>query len=299
MTATANLRESLDDALDVAAAGSIAAPFLAQLARPERGARAVVLYGSCLWGAPNSHPDFFVVVDSLRAWHKSFWHSLLNAVLPPSIYRLRAGALVAKVSVLSTAQLKRQCSPAASDLHHLGRLSKRVALVWARDLASRQRVIEAQEAALTTLARLARSRLGDETDVDEFMKIVLGLSYEAEVRIAEHGKVAKLFNVERAHYRAVGGQLLRQLGGINDGQRFRLPPARGALEVGPRLARSRRRAVLRWPKYLYTYDGWLDYVAAKLARNGNQLSLTPLQRRYPLLLGAPVLWRLTRAGRLT
>src|SRR5690349_14141328 len=91
---TAPLRELLDAALDPTAARELAGPFLAQLARPELSVRAVLLYGSCLWPGlrgPTSHPDFFVVVDSLRAWHGSLSHALFNLVLPPSVYRLRAG----------------------------------------------------------------------------------------------------------------------------------------------------------------------------------------------------------------
>ncbi|HZS40379.1 MAG TPA: hypothetical protein VFF06_26285 [Polyangia bacterium] len=287
-----SLRDLLDAALDHPPARAVAEPFLAELARPERSVRAVVLYGSCLWSGlrgPTSHPDFFVVVDSLRAWHRRLWPTLLNVLLPPSIYRLRAGALEAKVSITSAAQLARHVSPDAPDLHHLGRWSKRVALVWSRDAASRRLVVDAQQAALETLAPLARARLGDDLGVDEFMHMLLRLSYEAEVRIAEHGKVAALFEVEREHYRAIGRALVA---GLPPG---RITPA----EVERRLRRSRRRAVLRWPKYICTYDGWLDYVLAKLARTGDRWSLSERERRHPLLFGIPVIWRLARAKRLS
>jgi hypothetical protein len=299
------LRALLDGALDPRSARAIAEPFLPQLALPERSVRAVVLYGSCLWPelrGSTSHPDFFLVVDSLRDWHGRLSHRVLNACLPPSIYRLRAGGLEAKVSVTSTAQLARYVSPQAPDLHHLGRFSKRLALVWTRDEASRQLIIDASEAALATLAPLVRSRLGDEVDVDAFMLALLSLSYEAEVRIAEHGKVAALFEVEREHYRAIGRELLSGMGGFPDGagRSFWLPPDAGKPgRVERALRRSRRRAILRWPKYICTYDGWLDYVMAKLARTGDPFSLTPLERRYWLLFGIPVLWRLARGRRLT
>jgi len=297
------LRGLLDESLDVPAAHGVAEPFLAQLARPERGVRAVLLYGSCLWSSlrrPTTHPDFFVVVDSLRAWHGRLSHRLLNTILPPSIYHLRAGGLEAKVSFTSAAQLVHHCSVAAPDLHHLGRFSKRVALVWTRDEAARQSVVDAQAAALATLAPLARARLGEQLHVDELMLMLLRLSYEGEVRIAEQGKVVALFDVEREHYRAIGRELLVGLGGVSDDALYWRVP-KGAMPVAQverALRRSRRRAVLRWPKYICTFDGWLDYVMAKVARNGDRMLLTPQQRRYPLLFGMPVLWRLARTGRL-
>jgi hypothetical protein len=283
----------IDDALDRSGADAreIAAPFLPLLARPERGVRAVLLYGSCLWSElrrPTSHPDFFLIVDSLRAWHGRRWPALLDSLLPPGTYRLRAGALPAKVSITSAAQLARLCSPAAPDLHHLGRLSKRVALVWARDAQSRQLVVDAQTAALRTLAPLARTVLGERFSVDEFMLALLDLSYEGEVRIAERGKVAALFHAEREHYRAVGRALLADAPAPFDRAR------RAAW-----LRRSRRRALLRWPKYIWSYDGWLDYVLEKLARTGERFQISARERRYWFVLGFGVLWRLARAGRLT
>jgi hypothetical protein len=285
------------------AASAIAQPFLAELARPERGACAVLLYGSSLWSelhGSGSHPDFFVIVDSLRAWHRGLVPRLLNAILPPSIYRLRVGGQEAKVSITSVAQLKRYCSPRAPDLHHLGRLSKRVALVWARDDAARATVAEAQRAALQTLTPLALSGLGETVAIDDFMYRLLRLSYEAEVRIVEPGKVAALFDVEREHYRAIGRELLASFGALVDDDEAELPRGCGAppAELESRLRRSRRRAILRWPKYILTFDGWLDYVMAKLARTGARPPLTERQRKHPLLFGMPFLLRLARAKRL-
>jgi len=82
---------------------------------------------------------------------------------------------------------------------------------------------------------------------------------------------------------------------------FQLPAgagdARGELQLC--LRRSRRRAYLRWPKYLVTYDGWLDYLLQKLARTGNQVSLTERQRRHPLIFALPVLYQMMRTKRVS
>jgi hypothetical protein len=296
----------LEVGLGVPGAAETAAPFLPALTAPARGVQAVLLYGSVLWTtlrAPTSQPDFIVVVDSSRAWSHQLLHRLWGAVLPPSVYCLRAGGAQAKVSVVTARELLSQTAVDTPDLHLAGRLSKRVALVWWRDSPARQRIIDAQRAALGTMARLALSRFEGPIELDGFLQAFLGLSYESEVRIVEPGKVAALFEVERDHYRTLGRALLAALGAAPvdpAGSRFLLPPGVSAQPAGTRrrLRRSRRRAYLRWPKYLATYDGWLDYLLQKLARSGQQVSLTERQRRHPLIFALPVLCQMVRARRV-
>jgi hypothetical protein len=294
----------VDAALEMPGAQGAAQLFLEQLLAPPRpGLRALLLYGSCLWPsvrAEASCPDFIVVVDSLRAFHRNVAAALLGAVLPPSVYRLRGGGTSAKLSVVTVAQLRSQCAAGAKDLHLAGRLSKRVALLWARDAASRALVVEAQVAALRLLAPLALARLGRRVALDRFIDALLRLSYESEIRIVEPDKVPALFAAEREHYRAVARALLDELGARPDGAELLLP----ARAIAPRalllrrLRRSRRRAVLRMPKYLITYDGWLDYLLDKLERTGQPVALSDWQRRLPLVLALPVLLRLATARRL-
>jgi hypothetical protein len=291
-SSTAGLRALVEAALDMPHARATAAPFVGELARPERSVRAVLLYGSCLWPSvrgASSCPDFIVVVDSLRAFFGSLWPALLGALLPPSVYRLRRGEAQAKLSVVSVAQLAAGCGAEGKDLHLAGRLCKRVALIWARDAQSRALIVEARLAALRTLTPLALARLEPaRVGLDTFVDALLRLSYDSEVRIVEPTKVASLFAAEREHYRAVGRALLGEAG-------VRAAPL---AELERRLSRSRRRALLRWPKYLVTYDGWLEYLTTKLARAGSPVALSAWQRRLPLVLALPVLYRLAMARRL-
>jgi hypothetical protein len=148
------------------------------------------------------------------------------------------------------------------------------------------------------------SRFEGAIPLDDFLMAMLGLSYESEVRIVEPGKIAVLLGVERDHYRVLGRALLRALGATPvdaTGTVFHPPPgafaARGELKRF--LRRSRRRAYLRWPKYLVTYDGWLEYLLQKLARTGNQVSLTERQRRHPLIFALPVLYQMMRNKRVS
>jgi Phosphatidate cytidylyltransferase, mitochondrial len=295
----------VDNALEVPGAVETARPFLDDLSLRARGVRAVLLYGSCLWSSvrgQHSQPDFIAIVDSLRAFHGGrLGQALVCAVLPPTVYRLRQGDAYAKLSVATVAQLRSQCGAGARDLHLAGRLSKRVALVWADDDA-RRLVVAAQVAALRTLAPLALSRFDGPVALDDFLVALLRLSYESEIRIVEPNKVAALFAAEREHYRAMGQALLAELGArpVGGSAALKVPAHAVAsrTEVARRLRRSRRRALWRLPKYLVTYDGWLDYVLKKLARAGTPVALTQRQRSHPLLFGFPILWELAISRRL-
>jgi hypothetical protein len=300
------LTARIEEGINVPGAAEIAAPFLPALIAPERGVQAILLYGSVLWTATRdktSQPDFIVVVDSLSAWYRRFRDRLWGAVLPPAVHCLREGETLAKVSVVTAGQLASQTAATARDLHLAGRLSKRVALVWSRDAQARQRIVDAKRASLEMVARLTISRFEGPISLDDFLPAMLGLSYESEVRIVEPGKIAALFGVERDHYSALGRALLDALGATPvdaSASVFELPPGAAAdrAELQRCLRRSRRRAYLRWPKYLITYDGWLDYLLQKLARSGNQVSLTERQRRHPLIFALPVLFHMMRTKRV-
>src|SRR5262249_54331819 len=157
-----------------------------------------------------------------------------------------------------------QCSDGAKDLHLAGRLTKRVALVWERDAASRALIVDAQLAALRTLAPLALARLDRRVTLDGFIDALLRLSYDSAVRIVEPTTVAALCPAAREHYAAVGRALLAELGARPVAASSGWVVPEGAVApravLRRRLGRSRRRALLRWPKYLVTYDGWLDYL---------------------------------------
>ena len=302
----AGLSTLLERGLSFSGAAEIAARFLPQVTGLSDGVKAVLLYGSVLWNSVRgngSYPDFIVIIDGFRGWRRAWADALWGAMLPPTVYHLRDGDTSAKLCVATCAQLATQTSARAKDLHLAGRLSKRVALVWSRDEAARQQIVGAQADALKMMARLVMNRFQGSVGVDDFMLALLGLSYESEIRILEPGKIQALFAVEREHYRAVGRALLASLGATaldGEGTRFQFPVGGGAPAEETRrlLRRSRRRAYLRWPKYLATYDGWLDYLLAKLARSGHPVALTERQRRHPFIFALPVLYRMYRTRRV-
>ncbi|HEY3352346.1 MAG TPA: hypothetical protein VGQ83_03790 [Polyangia bacterium] len=280
---------------------------------------AVVYYGSHLWTETrkaSSVPDFYVIADDLRAFHGARWRdALINAVMPPNVYYPRYAPvtpgqppLTCKLSTISLAQLAAETAVDASDAHHIGRFSKRVGIIWHRDEAAAAAVVEASVQAMRAVTRHALVLLGPRFTLEELVLAALGLSYRGERRLTEPDKIANLLRAERDFYlqayalvldahAAEGGALTRHGAGAD--ATYQQPPAdpRAARRTAAFLDRSRRREKLRWPKYLVTFDNWLDYLLDKLERHsGIRLELTERQRRYPLIFGWPLYFELRKKG---
>lgn len=278
----------------------------------ERGAdriAAILHYGSHLLGmaGADSEPDFFVVLRHPHFALDGGWRdALLGRALPPSLYHplflIDGINRRAKLCVVSGRQLQEETSAQAHDLYHLGRFSKPLALLYARDRAARRLVVEARASALEVLAPLALARIPRRFSLDEFLAALLGLSYLSEIRIAEPGKIERLLASHHRSLTAEGRCLLDVLAaqrlvdiGASTHTHYAAADSRPRLEEW--LIRSRRRALLRWPKYLITFEGWLDYLVAKLERHtGERLALSRRERRHPLLLAWPRLLQLHRRG---
>jgi hypothetical protein len=152
---------------------------------------------------------------------------------------------------------------------------------------------------LHALLPLVLARLDERFALDQFIESLLAISYESERRGFESGRAAALFAVEREHYRRLARELLADAGCASAGEAHFIKdraPSTPPRELARRMRRSRRRALERWPKYLITFDGWIDYALAKLERAGRHVTLSPRQQRHPLLFAWPALYRLARDG---
>ena len=265
--------------------------------------RAIVFYGSLLSEAtrtPSSFHDFYLIVDSLAAYHARTRDRWVGRVLPPSIYyRQFADDLRCKYCVLTAAQFEREMSSKARDIHNIGRFSKRVAVLWARDPADYELIVDGCLSAARTLTPLALALLGPAFTLDEFIKTLLRLSYLGEQRVAEDTKVDSLFVAERDHYRELYGAILAEAGLTPTGDTYHQPaPTKADRKRTERfLARSRRRGKMRWPKYIVTVDNWLEIALAKVERHhGVKVELTEREKKWPLIFGWPKYFALKRRG---
>lgn len=259
--------------------------------------------------------DFFLVTRSYRPLYSRLRASgrlaqsarlvaALNAVLPPNQLRLELaladGGVTAKCAVIGLGALERATSRRRQDHFCAGRLFQPVEIVYAADPESRERMLAAVESAHRETWSWIRPWLGARFDADDYYRTLLRVSLSGEIRPESSRRAAALWEAQREHRRAVYPLLLAELCDAGE----LVPAAAGGWSVarppgGAEIARlrlyfavSKLRATVRWLKYMVTFDGWLDYIVHKVERHtGREVKLTPSQRRYPLLLLWPAVFR--------
>jgi hypothetical protein len=281
----------------------------AALARASAGSvRAVLLYGSHLLGArpdKNSALDLVVVVSDYRAFygalrdagelHRSAWiMTALARVLPPNViaFTPEEGARgIAKCLVVSWEHLRAGLGPHPKDHFLLGRLIQKVAVVWtAGDEEARALEKEVEQARKSVLAWIG-PYLQEPFDAEAVGRRMLEVCYGGELRPEPHDRSSTVYEVQRDHFRAYLEPLLREsaeAGLVVDapgGYRFTAPPPSSERRRWDRhFRRSKVRATCRWWKHVVTFDNWLPYLHRKAERRlGTTITLTPLERRWPLV----------------
>lgn len=277
---------------------------------------AVLFYGSCLRSGDDQGQivDLYVLVDSYRSAHARRLHALLNRILPPSVYYLEAPApdhtARAKYAVISMRDFERGTSGLWFHSYLWGRFSQPTAIVHARSDAVRDRVQRALANAAITLIRTAVPCLPRSFNARGLWETALGLSYSAELRTEPPDRVRELVESAPEYYRRLAAAILPRLPfTISIDSQDGSPLFQADIPVSrrrrTRLAWRARRfqgkalSVLRLIKGLLTFNGGVDYIAWKIERHsGIAIEITPRLRRYPLLGGWVVLWRLYRSGRI-
>jgi hypothetical protein len=309
-------------AADLDLESSPAAARLADLLASAFGPSTVALlhYGSHAHQSdarPESAHDYFVIVDDYASAYRALARAVgtsyrprlaaaLNRVLPPNVIavteRSATPPLHAKLAVLSLDDFRRACSARARDHFVRGRLFQSAALAWWRDDSSRDAVTDAVLAARAGSFRWGRSFLPYRFDVDAYCRTLLAASFAAEIRPERRDRVDALLAAQRTRIVPMYSALLRWLehAGMlaTDGATYTMrQPAswKERLHAVVYFRRSKLRATLRWVKYVALYDDWLDYVVQKVARrSGVTITLTPRERRWPLIFLWPKAIRFLR-----
>lgn len=297
---------------DIAAAppqdAAAAAAFIARAAG--RAAVAIVHYGSRAHGSrpcSDSSHDFFLIVDRywpayrhLRRSSTSFspvLATLLAHWLPPNVISVGVGshgeslADHAKCVVYSTRHFRQALSPHARDHYAHGRLFQHVRLAWTRDDTARRDVLDCLiDCRLQTL-RWVQPHLPSVFDVDEYLRTLLDVSFDGEVRPERPSRVAELLEAQlpllREPYRAVVAALNEEglVTSRENGCVVVSPPTPSDRQQNRRyFRRSKRRLLLRLVKHVLLFDGWLRYLTQKIERRtGIKVRLSERERRWPLL----------------
>ncbi len=274
---------------------------------------AVLMTGSYLSNhtrGKDSFRDFFCIVASYKNTGHIF-SRLFHRVLPPDLYHLRITSphgheTDCKFYLISVDHLLKATGPKAKDLYVLGRLSKRVACVYARNVGARALVTRALASATEQAVRTAAPLAEQPLDEDSFYRLVLQISYMAERRLEDERKIESLFRAGEAYYRRVYGKLVDRM--VEEGRLIR--DREGILVAGPEsmilnrrtkkfIKKSRRRAKARWPKMIVTLDNWQEMLMAKLERTHSiKIDLPPWEQKFPLITGWSHYFRLKREGKI-
>lgn len=282
---------------------------------------AVLHYGSHAQRSdarPESAYDYFVIVDAYEPAYQALAASRgltrspglaarLNAILPPNVISIAIPELappaLAKCAVLSQADLALAVSERARDHFTQGRLFQHVQLAFARDDASRDAVLAALATCRERTFAWGRPYLPAEFDADAYVRALLATSYAAEIRPEGEDRIDALTGAQRNALAPVYAALLQRLEArklvARTGPVHRLAEpvtARERAHWDRYFRRSKRRATLRWMKYVLLYDDWLDYIVQKVERrSATTIELSERERRWPIIFLWPRVMRYLRS----
>jgi hypothetical protein len=285
----------------------------------------VLHYGSHVHGSGASSEsayDFFVVVDDNAVAYRSFTActrpgfsaptaSALARVLPPNIVGVRPRAPIdgakvsAKIAVVSLRQFARACARTSPDHFFRGRLFQPVRLPWVRDRESRVAIEQALVEARRSTFDWVKPYLPPAFDTASYCRTLLATSFAAEIRPETSDRAEQIFRAQRETLLAIYEPLLHalaergELSRSGDGYRLAVPVTRAErLRVALYFRRSKVRATARWTKYVWLYDGWLEYIHRKVERRGGTVvELTPREKQWPLVFLWPKAIRYIRSRR--
>lgn len=275
---------------------------------------ALLFYGSCLRSGDPSEGlvDLYAIVDDYSHAHASRLLSLANAWLPPNVFLLRTHTadgrlLQAKCAVLSLHDLE-QGTACWFQSYLWGRFAQPSRLVHSRDAQVERRIQEALARAVIRLMNETLPCQPQSFDSEALWQHALALSYGSELRPEAADRPSQLVRHDLAHYRRLTQAAAPALTGMEpvagetDRYRNRLPAA--ACRQNQRRWKLRRLQgrllnLARLIKASFTFEQGVDYVVWKLQRHlGEPIEVTPRLRRYPLIFGWPLLWRLLKERRL-
>lgn len=281
---------------------------------------ALVFFGSRKSQAspdPWSAYDFFVVTRNYRDFYRSlkaagsFRRSrrvaaALNAILPPNQVSVRVGGgeepVLAKCAVISLTTLLRETSERRRDHFCAGRLFQPTEVLYTRDEATAERVLDALVGAHVLTLSWVRPWLPSAFDVEIYCRTLLRVSLSHEIRPEPEGRSEALWEAQRRYLTEVYSIVLSDLAQAGELQRSgdnyalaRPVTLTEKVRIEAYFGRSLIRATERWFKYMVTFDDWLEYIVRKARRHtGQQIVLTPREKRLPIVFLWPRVIRYLR-----
>jgi len=271
----------------------------AQRLADEAGAQAVLFYGSNLrTGSLEGVIDYYVLMPGEP--ETGLW--------PLVSYREwshDADTLRAKIATMTLARFAEACRGETLDTTIWARFVQPCALVFSRDEAARDAVLDALGQAARTAVRLAVAVGPEEGEEADYWRALFRSTYKAELRVEKPGRENSILEANAEHF---SGLLPAAM--TSEGISF----AQAGGRIAPQLASPQRRAILRWwskrrrwgkalniarlLRATQTFDGAGRYAAWKVERHtGVKVKLTPWREKHPILAAPQVLWQVWRAKR--
>ena len=250
--------------------------------------QAVVLYGSFTRGARDTLLDLYILLDDLNSL--PVWQRLFGRMLAPNVYQLVTEESRAKVAVMTFDALEKGVR---SDIapYFWARFAQPCSLVYSRDPAVPDRFARLVTSAAARLVAAAgvdapASAGVPAYDSESFWEHTFSLTYAAELRPERSTRYLALYNADADYFDAIHREFAQ------------LPqPPQTSWRV--RRMAGKWLAFLRILKSALTFDDPVDYALWKVQRHsGVEVTATDRQRRYPLIFGWGLAWRLYRQGML-
>lgn len=289
---------------------------LSEALRAKHGATVVatLFYGSCLrpptqdaigpGGADERLYDFYLLVDDLRAANGGGLRALGNKLLPPNVYFLQTpfghGAVRCKYAVLTLQQFAEGCSTKYFHNYFWGRFAQPAAAPFARDEATRNAIDAALVDAVATLIGRAAPLLDTPFTAADLWTRAFAESYRCELRPETPERAGQIYRADAARYDAIATDALAaaRLPVVATGDRI-MPvfDASAGRRWALRRVVGKTFNVLRLVKASTTVADGIDYILWKIERHsGVKTTLSPWQRRHPLLAAPGLAWKLYRQG---
>jgi hypothetical protein len=235
--------------------------------------------------------DFYLIVSDYRAAYGKSWLAAANRLIPPNVFPFEHDGLAAKYAVLSETDFERECSERAKTVSVWARFAQPSRLVWAKDEAARERVLDSVATAAPTLLKLALPMTADPENVLAIWRRGFALTYQAELRAERRDRSSSIVDADPERYQSFGTAAIETI----DDDTLSRPAGERTWRALRR--RGKRASVLRLAKASFTFAGGIDYLAWKINRHaGTKVEIKPWQRRWPLVAAFTLLPRLLKRG---
>jgi len=286
----------------------------ALLKKYSRTIQAILFYGSCLRSDSDIDGivDIYLIVDTYRAVYDKTFLAFANTLLPPNVFYIEVPfqdrKVRAKYAVLSLEDFQRSTSMKWFHSYFWARFAQPTKVLYAATPEVERVVYRALAQAIMTFITRTLPQTPHAFDALTLWETGLSLTYRAELRTEKSGRIKQIVEANRDYYQQTAHAALSQLSHLAIVDQSVLPVSFQApcSAAGRQLNRASwllRRgqgkilSILRLIKGLFTFQGGVDYILWKIERHsGVSMTLTPWQRKHPLLASPVVFWKLYRKG---